>query len=132
MTLRWRDFIVFQGLLSLAIPSFGKDIYLLTHQNKSVEIPLETHQGLLVNDVCKNNPATCEALKVFKSKPSKLKQTNNRVSHRASDYCKVVKGVSLDLTKSSGEGQSFCAFSDHSIISSWQLFNAHFPDKTKK
>jgi putative hemolysin len=119
-------------ILIVSFSVFAEEIYLLSDGKTKVEIPFQEIQKVLVNDVCSQDLKKCQALIVLNSKPLKSKLDIKKYGHQAAAYCKNKKGVPLNLLNQKGEGMSFCAFKDHSIISSWDLFRNHFPQRKKK
>jgi len=116
----------------LSTPAFADDIYYLSDGKTRVEIPFKEVQNVLVNDVCSKNLNKCRALKVLKGKKQTAQLDVKKHGHEAGAYCKNVQGIQLNLLNESGSGMSFCAFKDHSLISSWDLFRAHHPEWNKK
>jgi putative hemolysin len=100
------------------------ETYVLTQGKESVSIPFVMIDRAEVNDVCEKSQGKCLALKALRSSPQKLKEP---LGQPADSYCKLKKGIPLQLKSGSGEERSFCAFTDQSIISSWDLFHRHFP-----
>lgn len=124
--------IIYLLIFSICSTSFSDDIFLLSDGKLQVEIPFKETQKALVNDVCLKDLKKCQALQVLNSKTNRSKLEIKKFGHEAAAYCRTVEGIHLNLINKKGEGMSFCAFSDHSIISSWDLYRAHFPDSNKK
>jgi putative hemolysin len=123
--MKWAIFL----FVLFTLNSTWAENYKLTHGTESVSIPFTEVERVLVNDVCEKAQKKCLALKVLRSAPQKLKDP---LGQPADSYCKLKKGIPLQLKTDSGEEKSFCAFSDQSIISSWDLFHRHFPVQRKR
>ena len=109
----------------------GHRIFYLHYQQKRVAIAFEIHDGVLINDICQEKIDRCRAYAIYKDGPpsKKRKLKMGILLHRAAAYCKHRGGVPMTLLNNRQEGRSFCAFSDKSIISSWNLYRHHFEGK---
>ena len=123
--MKWASFLQ----ILLTFHSAWSGTYILTQGTESVSIPFTDVDRVEVNDVCEKAQKKCLALKALRSAPQKLKDP---LGQPADGYCKLKKGIPLQLKIESGEEKSFCAFSDQTIISSWDLFHRHFPIKRMK
>jgi putative hemolysin len=111
------------------LPLAFAETYFMTHGSESIKISFTEVNRSLVNDVCQKSSKRCLALNALRSPPLKLKVP---LGHPADSYCRLNKGVPLQLKNENGEERSFCVFPDQSMISSWDLFHRHFPMEKKK
>ena len=115
--------------------SVGSEVenYELIFDEKKVIIPFsKTPNSIRINDVCINNLLKCKAWNAFK-KPVLRNVKRDTLSNVAAAYCKKIHGgVPMSLRNAKGETISFCAFSDHTIISSWDLYSSFEKKYNKK
>jgi putative hemolysin len=81
-------------------------------------------EGLLVSTECSRN---CEAITATKNKP--ITNVNSEVrGNPAAVYCENHGSTSMVLKDEKGNQNSFCKFSDGSMIDAWDLYY-HFNPK---
>ncbi len=98
--------------------------YYLKRGEDVVRIPFSYSGKALVNDICLKNAKKCLALHNYNN-PLKKKITSTG-SNPAQAYCKAIKGVPFTLfSKGLTQGNSFCAFVDKTLISSWDLYQSY-------
>ncbi|MGB0455079.1 MAG: DUF333 domain-containing protein [Bacteriovoracaceae bacterium] len=109
--------------------------YLLVADKDILSIPFSNYNGALLNDICTEKIQSCHAYRVFLAKPKDLKKIElyiDNLPHAASAYCKYHGGAPLSLSKNENQRKSFCAFSDKTVISSWDLYYSHFESPQNK
>ena len=97
----------------------------LTRGERSIRIPFYRHEGLLMNDLCRNDLTNCKAFRKTKTEPAPkagdLAQKTT-VSNPADVFCKRTGGVLLILTDEAAHQIGICAFDDKTLVSAWGAY----------
>ena len=102
--------------------AFSKTYFYVTN-GKKTRAEFFEKDGLILSGDCKHS--NCQAVQASRQKPNTPDATTgtNLLGNPAALYCSNHDAKSVILKDAKGNEDSFCEFSDGSLVESWGLYN---------
>ncbi|MBT4791562.1 MAG: DUF333 domain-containing protein [Halobacteriovoraceae bacterium] len=114
-------------LLTISNQSIAEDLF-LNMTGKVITIKIRQLKKVKVNQSCYESKDNCMALKALNI-PKKKSIARKLAGHPASLNCQRVQGNSIILQDKMKNEFDYCAFSDKSMVNSWDLLNSSGSNK---